>query len=131
MVDASGNVDPNMPADDINLTTDGTVARATENAIIGGNLSADGIPIDNPAATPPVDGTFTNTMGLYDSLVLYIPLKLLLLGLATTLGLGQSPIRLQALGQRTLTLTQKANIVPAQLQPRFPFQVVRVPMPLV
>jgi flagellar hook protein FlgE len=59
LVDGSGNVDPNMPADDINLTTDGTVARATSNAIIGGNLSADAIAIG---------GTVTNTMGLYDSL---------------------------------------------------------------
>lgn len=59
LVDASGNVDPNLPADDINLTTDGTVARATSNAIIGGNLSADAVAIG---------GTVTNTMGLYDSL---------------------------------------------------------------
>ncbi len=59
LVDASGNVDPNMPADDINLTTDGTVARATSNAIIGGNLSADTVAIGD---------TVTNTMGLYDSL---------------------------------------------------------------
>jgi flagellar hook protein FlgE len=59
LVDGSGNVDPNMPADDINLTTDGTVARATSNAIIGGNLSADAVAIGD---------TVTNTMGLYDSL---------------------------------------------------------------
>jgi flagellar hook protein FlgE len=66
LVDGSGNVDPNMPAGDMQLSTDGTVARATSNAIIGGNLSADGIPVNDP--TVPVDGTFTNTMGLYDSL---------------------------------------------------------------
>lgn len=58
LVDGAGNIDPNLPADDMQLSTDGTVARATSNAILGGNLSAD----------IAIGDTVTNTMGIYDSL---------------------------------------------------------------
>ncbi|NOH01768.1 MAG: flagellar hook-basal body complex protein [Chloroflexi bacterium] len=53
-------VDTNLPVDDIQIVTDKTVAKATENVYLGGNLNA---------ATP-TDGTGTVTvsMGVYDSL---------------------------------------------------------------
>lgn len=57
-VDATGKVDNTQPISDITIETDRTVARATKNAILGGNISTSAV-----AATPiPV------TMGVYDSL---------------------------------------------------------------
>lgn len=57
-VDTNGDVDPNMPTTDIQVSTNGTVARATSNAILGGNLSSE----------TPVGETISTTMGVYDSL---------------------------------------------------------------
>ena len=51
-------IDTNLPADSIQFVTDRTVARATENAVFGGNLSADTAP----------GGTLVTTMGIYNSL---------------------------------------------------------------
>jgi len=53
-------IDANLPVDDIQVTSDKTVAKATENIVLGGNLSA----------TTATDGTGTVSvsMGAYDSL---------------------------------------------------------------
>jgi len=56
----AGTVDTNLPVDDIQITTDRTLARATENVLLGGNLSA---------STPTTGtGTVMVSMGVYDSL---------------------------------------------------------------
>jgi len=56
----ANGVDPNLPVDDIKIDTDKTIAKATENVLFGGNLSA----------TTATDGTgsITVSMGAYDSL---------------------------------------------------------------
>ena len=59
LVGASG-IDPNLPVDDIKIDTDKTVAKATENVLFGGNLSA-GTATDGT-------GSVTVSMGAYDSL---------------------------------------------------------------
>lgn len=59
LVDDAGNIDSNLPASSMQLSSEGTVTRATSNAIIGGNLSADDIAIGE---------SITSTMGIYDSL---------------------------------------------------------------
>ncbi|HMZ06459.1 MAG TPA: flagellar hook protein FlgE [Anaerolineales bacterium] len=58
MADATGAVDPNAPVDDIQIDTTKSLARATENVALGGNLSSD------------TDGTGTATVSIavYDSL---------------------------------------------------------------
>jgi flagellar hook protein FlgE len=58
LADATGAVDTNAPVDDIQIDTNQSLAKATENVYLGGNLSAntDGA------------GTATVTMGVYDSL---------------------------------------------------------------
>ena len=56
--DTDGVIDPNLPPNNIQLITDKTVAKASENAVFGGNLDA-------KTAT---DGVVSTTMGLYDSL---------------------------------------------------------------
>ena len=54
----ANGIDTNLPVGDIQVPSDKTIARATENVIMGGNLSAN--------AT--VGDTFTVSMGVYDSL---------------------------------------------------------------
>ncbi len=56
----ANGVDTNLPVDDIQIDTDKTLAKATENALFGGNLSA----------TTATDGTgsISVSMGAYDSL---------------------------------------------------------------
>lgn len=56
-VGANG-IDTNLPVDDIQIDTDKTVARATANVLLGGNLSA----------TTATNGTVSVSMGAYDSL---------------------------------------------------------------
>jgi len=58
VADATGAVDTNAPVEDIQIDTNQSLAQATENVLLGGNLSAntDGA------------GTVTVTMGVYDSL---------------------------------------------------------------
>ncbi len=58
VADATGAVDTNAPVEDIQIDTNQSLAKATENVLLGGNLSAntDGA------------GTVTVTMGVYDSL---------------------------------------------------------------
>lgn len=58
MADATGAIDTNIPVDDINIVTDNTLARATANVVLGGNLNADMVAGD----------TYDVTMGVYDSL---------------------------------------------------------------
>lgn len=58
MADATGAVDTNAPVEDIQIDTNQSLAKATENVLLGGNLSA------NTDGT----GTVTVTMGVYDSL---------------------------------------------------------------
>ena len=53
-----GAIDTNLPVSDINIVTDKTLAKASENVVLGGNLSA-----DSTAAEPN-----TISMGVYDSL---------------------------------------------------------------
>ena len=59
-VGANGTVDTNLPVDDIQIVTDKTVAKATENVYLGGNLSA--------ATATDGTGTVSVSMGAYDSL---------------------------------------------------------------
>jgi len=56
--ETTGEIDTSLPVDDINIVTDKTLAKSTENVILGGNLSADSIAGD----------TYTVSMGVYDSL---------------------------------------------------------------
>jgi len=56
--DASGVIDTDLPVDDINIVTDKTLAKATEEVILGGNLSSNAT-LDEPV---------TISMGVYDSL---------------------------------------------------------------
>ncbi len=58
LADANGAVDANAPIEDIQIDTSRSLARATENVFLGGNLSAS---IDGA-------GTANVTMGVYDSL---------------------------------------------------------------
>jgi flagellar hook protein FlgE len=58
LVDANGDIDTNLPVDDIQIVTDKTLAKATENVVLGGNLSS------NTIGT----GSTTISMGVYDSL---------------------------------------------------------------
>ena len=55
---ASGVIDTDLPVDDINIVTDKTLAQATSNVILGGNLSS----------TTAAAGTNVISMGVYDSL---------------------------------------------------------------
>jgi flagellar hook protein FlgE len=56
----AGVIDTNLPVDDIQIAADKTLARATENVVLGGNLSA---------STPTTGtGTVMVSMGVYDSL---------------------------------------------------------------
>ncbi len=59
LVGASG-IDSNLPVDDIQIATDNTLAKATENVLLGGNLSA--------LTATDGTGTATISMGVYDSL---------------------------------------------------------------
>jgi len=54
----ANGVDPNLPVDDIKIDTDKTVAKATGNVVLGGNLSA----------TATVGDSVIVSMGAYDSL---------------------------------------------------------------
>lgn len=54
----NGAVDTNLPVGDISVATDRTLARATQNVIINGNLSTD----------TAIGDTVNTTMGVYDSL---------------------------------------------------------------
>jgi flagellar hook protein FlgE len=56
--DASGVIDTDLPVDDINIVTDKTLAKATEEVVLGGNLSSNAT-LDEPV---------TISMGVYDSL---------------------------------------------------------------
>jgi flagellar hook protein FlgE len=58
LTDATGKIDINLPVNDIKIVTDKTLAKATENVVLGGNLSA------NATLTDPT----TISMGVYDSL---------------------------------------------------------------
>ena len=58
MADATGAVDPNAPVDDIQIDTSKSLAKATGNVALGGNLSAN---IDGA-------GTATVSIAVYDSL---------------------------------------------------------------
>jgi flagellar hook protein FlgE len=58
MADTSGAIDTNLPVGDISVATDHTIARATQSAVIDGNLNSD----------TAVGGTISTTMGVYDSL---------------------------------------------------------------
>lgn len=58
MANASGVVDTNLPPSNIQIPQNRTIARATQNAIFGGNLSADA----------QVGDSVDTTMGIYDSL---------------------------------------------------------------
>jgi flagellar hook protein FlgE len=53
-------IDANLPVDDIQIDTDKTLAQATENVFLGGNLSA--------ATATDGTGTVSVSMGVYDSL---------------------------------------------------------------
>ena len=56
----AGTIDTNLPVDDIQIDADRTMARATQNVLLGGNLSA---------STPTTGtGTVMVSMGVYDSL---------------------------------------------------------------
>ncbi|MCX6060557.1 MAG: flagellar hook protein FlgE [Chloroflexi bacterium] len=59
MADANGKIDTGLPVDDINIVTDRTLAKATTDVVLGGNLSSDAV----TSATPT-----TISMGVYDSL---------------------------------------------------------------
>ncbi|HEX2996580.1 MAG TPA: flagellar hook protein FlgE [Anaerolineales bacterium] len=56
----ANGIDANLPVDDIQIDTDKTAARATENVLFGGNLSA--------ATATDGTGTVSVSMGVYDSL---------------------------------------------------------------
>lgn len=56
--DATTGIDPNLPPNNIQITTDRTLARSSSKAVFGGNLDA------NTA----VGDTVSTTMGVYDSL---------------------------------------------------------------
>jgi len=58
LADATGAVDSNAPVEDIQIDTNQSLAKATGNVFLGGNLSA----------TTDGTGTATVTMGVYDSL---------------------------------------------------------------
>lgn len=58
LADATGQIDTNLPVDDITLSTEKTLAKATENVVLGGNLSS--------AAAGGTSSTIS--MGVYDSL---------------------------------------------------------------
>jgi flagellar hook protein FlgE len=58
LTDATGNIDTDLPVDDIQIDTDKTLAQATENVFLGGNLSASMVGGDAD----------TVSMGVYDSL---------------------------------------------------------------
>jgi flagellar hook protein FlgE len=60
LADATGQIDANLPVDDLQIAMDKTLARATQNVILGGNLSAE-------TATDGT-GTVSVSMGVYDSL---------------------------------------------------------------
>jgi flagellar hook protein FlgE len=62
LTDVNGVLDTNLPVDDIKIVNDKTLAKATANVILGGNLTAN---ID-PAATTPA--TAIISMGIFDSL---------------------------------------------------------------
>ena len=59
MTDATGKIDTGLPVNDINIVTDRTLAKATTDVVLGGNLSSDAV----TSATPT-----TISMGVYDSL---------------------------------------------------------------
>ncbi len=59
-VDDSGAVDTNLPVGDIQIVTDKTMAKATQNVLFGGNLSA--------ATATDGTGSVSVSMGAYDSL---------------------------------------------------------------
>jgi flagellar hook protein FlgE len=59
LADADGNIDTDLTVDDIQIDTDKTLAKATENVLLGGNLSA------NTAG----GATDTVAVGMYDSAV--------------------------------------------------------------
>lgn len=56
----ANGIDTNLPVDDIQISSDKTIARATENVIMGGNLSA--------ATATDGTGSVSVSMGVYDSL---------------------------------------------------------------
>lgn len=56
----ANGIDANLPVDDIQISTDKTLARATANVILGGNLSA--------ATATDGTGSVSVSMGVYDSL---------------------------------------------------------------
>ncbi len=58
LADADGNIDTDLTVDDIQIDTDKTLAKATENVLLGGNLSAN----------TEGGGTDTVAVGMYDSL---------------------------------------------------------------
>lgn len=58
LTDATGKIDTNLPVSDIKIVTDKTLAKATGNVVLGGNLSANALGGD----------TSTISMGVYDSL---------------------------------------------------------------
>ncbi|MCI0520677.1 MAG: flagellar hook protein FlgE [Chloroflexi bacterium] len=60
-------VDTGSPIGPIQLPLGTTMARATQNASLGGNLDANLPTVDDPA-TPEVENQYTNTIGVYDSL---------------------------------------------------------------
>jgi flagellar hook protein FlgE len=63
VADATGKVDPNLPVQDITIPANRTIARATANSALGGNLSA-----DVSAAGNLPNSSVTVTMGGYDAL---------------------------------------------------------------
>jgi len=64
---ANGAIDANMPTTDIRIPDNNTIARATQNATLGGNLMAS-YPQDDGDATTTEDNPIPVTMGIYDSL---------------------------------------------------------------
>ena len=70
MADTTGKVDTNLPASDIQIPSNRTIAKATSNAIISGNLNAD--VIANPPSVDPTK-SIPVTMGVYDTLGNLIP----------------------------------------------------------
>lgn len=63
----NGSIDTNMPTSDIQIPPNNTVARATENAIFGGNLLSSH-PQDDGDPLTTDDNPINVTMGIYDSL---------------------------------------------------------------
>jgi flagellar hook protein FlgE len=63
----AATVDTGLPLGPIQLPLGTTLARATTNAIVGGNLDSTMPTVDDPA-TPEIDNVYSTTIGVYDSL---------------------------------------------------------------